>query len=521
MEQEENQYEYSGDGLIHDINRLKKLQALPLWRKIQITQARIIEWYQHYDGQVYISFSGGKDSTVLLDLARRIYPDIEGVFVDTGLEYSQIRDFVKTFDNITWLKPEMRFDEVIKTYGYPIITKEVSRDVGRVQKNSGWNSRTGERTMSWKLLHDEVFDKNGKPSIYNKGKWMFLCNAPFKISNDCCDIMKKNLFIIMINKQVKFQLLKKISDLKDGDVFIQSKSDRTGNYKLTMVGNPIVDKSNTAILFCTRPNYFIYQGEHCVYGYTNGGYEAFDPGQIVEVINNLVEIGKEKRDELYRKEDKNMSINKNIKCDLCGHQFKTYGVVEKHYHEYDECEETRFYPVPEENARLVRNYICDDCYNNIGDIIKGIFIKEGNEYNNQLNERKDAALTKYNEEIAKIENRNRHVSETIDKLKNTKSLLDLDQDIIKDLKSVPCAYKAMYYLDSAIDIEERVKNNKKRVWEWAELYKIEIKSDKGNELVDLNAFKEILKNSKITNSCEKPTPLGVGWIALYLKNNSK
>lgn len=188
---EEIKYEYSADGQIHDATRLKELQALPLWRKIQITQARIIEWYQHYDGQVYISFSGGKDSAVLLDLARRIYPDIEGVFVDTGLEYSQIRDFVKTFDNITWLKPEMRFDEVIKTYGYPIITKEVSRDVGRVQKNSGWNSRTGERTMSWKLLHDEVFDKNGKPSIYNKGKWMFLCNAPFKISNDCCDIMKK------------------------------------------------------------------------------------------------------------------------------------------------------------------------------------------------------------------------------------------------------------------------------------------------------------------------------------------
>ena len=59
---------YSSDGKIHDLQRLKELQALPLWRKIQITQARIIEWYNYYEGQVYISFSGGKDSTVLLDL---------------------------------------------------------------------------------------------------------------------------------------------------------------------------------------------------------------------------------------------------------------------------------------------------------------------------------------------------------------------------------------------------------------------------------------------------------------------
>ena len=53
---------------------LKEMQTWPLERKIQVTQTRLIEWYQHYDGKVYVSFSGGKDSTVLLDMARRIYP---------------------------------------------------------------------------------------------------------------------------------------------------------------------------------------------------------------------------------------------------------------------------------------------------------------------------------------------------------------------------------------------------------------------------------------------------------------
>lgn len=60
------------------------MQSWPLERKIQVTQTRIIEWYQKFNGQVYVSFSGGKDSTVLLDIARRIYPDIEAVFINTG-----------------------------------------------------------------------------------------------------------------------------------------------------------------------------------------------------------------------------------------------------------------------------------------------------------------------------------------------------------------------------------------------------------------------------------------------------
>lgn len=180
---------YSSDGKIHDSQRLKELQALPLWRKIQITQARIMEWYNYYEGQVYVSFSGGKDSTVLLDLARRIFPDIEAVFVDTGLEYPEIREFIKTFDNVVWLKPEMRFDEVIKNYGYPLISKEISRDVGRTQKNKGINTRNGEFTYAYKALNGLL--ENGSKNPFNKEKWAYLVDAPFKMSNECCNIMKK------------------------------------------------------------------------------------------------------------------------------------------------------------------------------------------------------------------------------------------------------------------------------------------------------------------------------------------
>ena len=114
----------------HTIQELRQFQAMPLEVKVAMTKVRVRDWVNYYgeDG-VYISFSGGKDSTVLLDIVREMYPNIPAVFVDTGLEYPEIRNFVKTFDNVTWLKPKKNFKQVIENYGYPLISKEVSECV--------------------------------------------------------------------------------------------------------------------------------------------------------------------------------------------------------------------------------------------------------------------------------------------------------------------------------------------------------------------------------------------------------
>lgn len=103
----------------HVISDLYQMQSLSLNAKVRMTQRRIREWVDEYgeDG-VYISFSGGKDSTVLLNIARKLYPNIRAVFVDTGLEYPEIRAFVKGFDNVDWIRPKLTFREVIGKYGY-------------------------------------------------------------------------------------------------------------------------------------------------------------------------------------------------------------------------------------------------------------------------------------------------------------------------------------------------------------------------------------------------------------------
>ena len=111
------------------------MQAMPLSVKIRMTKYRIKQWIERYgeDG-VYISFSGGKDSTVLLDIVRQDYPNIPAVFVDVPTQYPELKEFVKTFENVEILKPKISFMEVCKRYGFPMFSKEISGCIGEARK---------------------------------------------------------------------------------------------------------------------------------------------------------------------------------------------------------------------------------------------------------------------------------------------------------------------------------------------------------------------------------------------------
>ena len=159
--------------------QLKQLQELPLEIKIAKTKQRIKEWYEYFNGEVYVSFSGGKDSTVLLHLVRKIYPEIEGVFVDTGLEYPEIREFVKTIDNIKWIHPKLNFKDILNKYGYPVVSKEQSQYISEYKN-----------TKSEKLKNTRLNGNKWGMGKISK-KWLYLLDVPFKISDKCCKYMKK------------------------------------------------------------------------------------------------------------------------------------------------------------------------------------------------------------------------------------------------------------------------------------------------------------------------------------------
>ena len=106
------------------------MQALPLESKITMTKHRIQTWVDEFgiDG-TYVSFSGGKDSTVLLHIARQLYPNMKAVFVDVPTQYPELKEFVLTFDNVDILKPKISFARVCEKYGFPMISKEVAECV--------------------------------------------------------------------------------------------------------------------------------------------------------------------------------------------------------------------------------------------------------------------------------------------------------------------------------------------------------------------------------------------------------
>ena len=167
----------------HEAWELAQMQSLSLESKIRMTQQRIRAWYDHWEGQVYVSFSGGKDSTVLKHIIDEMYDDVPALFVNTGLEYPEIQKFAMSQKNVVTVRPEMRFDEVLKKYGYPVISKDVSQTVKTARRN--------KNTYRYKKITGIATDKNGNKSIFNMPQWYFLLEAPFETSSSCCDVMKK------------------------------------------------------------------------------------------------------------------------------------------------------------------------------------------------------------------------------------------------------------------------------------------------------------------------------------------
>lgn len=141
---------------------------LMLINKSKIT----IQKFLYMNPDAKISFSGGKDSTVLKHLVESIAPNIGSVFCDTGVEYNSIVNFVKTFKDVQIIKPKKSFIWVINNYGYPIISKEQSRYISDII-----NPNTCQKTKDIRL---------GCGNFNISKKWRWLLDTDIKISDKCC-----------------------------------------------------------------------------------------------------------------------------------------------------------------------------------------------------------------------------------------------------------------------------------------------------------------------------------------------
>lgn len=223
----------------HQPYDLAQFQSLPLEAKIRMTKERIEAWYNSwckfeiediktgktrevtidcrdfaaeppmketecikyfYPGQVYVSFSGGKDSTVLKHIVDSMYKDVPAVFVNTGLEYPEIQNFVREVkegkyacfnSDVEILRPEMRFDEVVKSYGYPVGSKEIADKIEFGRKAL---ARGDKAQYAWYIDGLRISPKTGETykfmPLSKRFKPLFEASE-IPVSQRCCTVMKK------------------------------------------------------------------------------------------------------------------------------------------------------------------------------------------------------------------------------------------------------------------------------------------------------------------------------------------
>lgn len=185
-----NLLEEKETGNKHTKEEMEYMTSLPLSIKIGIAKTRIRDWYNKYDGQVYVSRSGGKDSDVLGHLVRSMYPDVPHVYCNTGLEYSSVREHAQNESDMT-IYPDTNHVRVLTECGYPVISKEVSQAIreARIGLQNGLYQYRIE-----KLNGTYIDPKTGSLSHYNMPQYKFLLEAPFRISEECCTLSKKAPF---------------------------------------------------------------------------------------------------------------------------------------------------------------------------------------------------------------------------------------------------------------------------------------------------------------------------------------
>lgn len=132
----------------------------------------------------YLSFSGGKDSTVLHHLLDMALPDnkIPRVFIDTGIEYNAIREFVKSIndDRIVFIRPNKNIRQTLEKVGYPFKSKEHARKVHEYQV----------RYILKPYLERYVYGE-GRFSCPSQLRYQFTEDFKINISDNCCRELKK------------------------------------------------------------------------------------------------------------------------------------------------------------------------------------------------------------------------------------------------------------------------------------------------------------------------------------------
>lgn len=135
----------------------------------------------------YISFSGGKDSTVVHHLMDMALPDnqIPRVYFNTGIEYKAVADYVKRLashdQRIVIVNSGVKIKQMLDDVGYPFKSKEHSMYLS-IYQNSGIT-----KTVK------KYLDREDSYKCPSKLRYQFTEDFQLKVSSKCCSKLKKEI----------------------------------------------------------------------------------------------------------------------------------------------------------------------------------------------------------------------------------------------------------------------------------------------------------------------------------------
>ena len=162
--------------------QLIQRQGLPLNVKIELTKKKIRDFYQAFNGNVYVAVDG-KDSNVLLHLVRSIYPNVKAMHVQTGVGFPENTTQLKQLENIEFVRPKETFFQLLKDGFIPFPTKQQSHFIHQAQR--------GKSEKHTKRLMTGYMADGTKTQFCISKKWRWLVDSRFKCSDKCCEVLKK------------------------------------------------------------------------------------------------------------------------------------------------------------------------------------------------------------------------------------------------------------------------------------------------------------------------------------------
>lgn len=188
-------------------------------------------------GGCFLALSG-KDSAVVAYIIRDMlgYSEerVPFAFCNTGLEYLSIQKHARQMGAL-FIKPNMNFIEIINTFGYPIISKEVADAIYFARSLESGKTSVKKREELRGVRVDELSADSDAgqfilttrrqalfglypakstgqtvrmKSAFNKEKWLPAAQElPFLISDKCCGHMKKYPMQKYARKQHRYQII--------------------------------------------------------------------------------------------------------------------------------------------------------------------------------------------------------------------------------------------------------------------------------------------------------------------------